>query len=433
VARDSFRANESVGAPGDAIDWRAPLDRFLESSPRVYLLAGASILLFALGIFVDALFRTQLDFRVYLNGARHLFDGSIYSTRISMVPHLAFTYTPFAGLFFWPLTLFPFRAAQLIWLAISIASLVSFLALSIWAVRPDLDRRRLWLAAAILLGPMFFFEPIQANFGFGQVNIVLGFMVLADLLVDIRVGPTRVPRGVLIGIAAAVKLVPLVFVAYLFVTRQIRSALVASASFAACTLIALACNPHVSWLYWGKYAFDPKRIGGMFYLSNQSLRGSLDRITHTLIPAGPASALAFVVLIAGLALALWAHRASSSYLGVLVTATTGMLVSPITWTHHIVWSIPILVWLALARDRPVGGQWWALAAAIVLWVSPVWRVSAVVHDEIHENVFESLAANSFFLLMVTFLVGVAAMLTARRRRTVRTAPKARVHYGSTSP
>jgi alpha-1,2-mannosyltransferase len=121
------------------------------------------------------------------------------------------------------------------------------------------------------------------------------------------------------------------------------------------------------------------------------------------------------MLIGGLVLARWAYVSSSPLLGVLVTATTGMLASPITWTHHLIWVIPILAWLALAHDRPSRGPAWALLVAVVIWMSPMWLVSSIPVDELHENVIESIAANSYFLVLVGFLVGVACMLWRRQR------------------
>ena len=416
MAGDSTRARGTPARPvtdSTAEDW---LDRVTRPSIKLSIAAVISVALLVWGVATTAWSAFQLDLQVYLLGARHLFDGSIYAVRISLTPHLPFTYTPFAGLFFLPLTVFSFHVAKLIWLIISLAALVSLIALSLWAMRPDLDRARLWLATAVLSGPMFFLEPIKSNFHFGQINIVLGLMVFSDLVLVLRIGGRTIPRGILVGIASAVKLIPLVFVAYLFVTRQFKAACVASASFAVCTALAFAANPHASWQYWTKYAYDAKRIGSIFYLSNQSLRGALDRMAHVELSPALVTGLALVVLAAGLLLSAWAYRRSSAVLGILVAATTGMVCSPITWTHHLVWSIPILLWLALAPDRPVGGQWWSLAGAVLLWTSPMWAVSSIVTDELNENLIESLAANSFFWGMVAFLVGIAILLAHRNRR-----------------
>jgi len=418
VAGDSSEAHDTetaIVSVETREDW---LTRLLRPSWWLAVAAVASVLLMLWGIKSTAWRHEQLDLRVYLLGAKHLFDGSIYFVRIPLRPYLPFTYTPFAGLAFWPLTLFSFSTAQIIWLVISVVAFLLVIALSLWCVRPDLDRARLWTATAVLCGPLFYLEPIKANFHFGQVNIVLVLMVFADLTVTLRVAGRTLPRGILLGVAAAVKLIPLIFVAYLFVTRQFRAALVATASFLTCFVVAALCNPHATWLYMTKYALDAKRIGSVFYLSNQSLRGSLDRMVHVELSTIPVTVAAVVVLVAGLALAWWAYRRSSALLGVLVTATTGLLVSPITWTHHVVWAIPVIAWLALAADRPAGGKWWALGGAAVIWTAPMWLVSSANADELNENVLESIVANSYFFVMSGFLIGICVMLARRERRGV---------------
>jgi alpha-1,2-mannosyltransferase len=371
------------------------------------------------GVIAKVWGRTQLDLEVYLLGARHFVDGTIYSVTLPSSPHLPFTYAPFAALMFWPLTALTYGLAQALWASLSVASLVIVVAVSLWAVRPGLSPRVLWTATAVAVGPALWLEPIEANFTFGQINIVLAMMVLVDTLIVLRVGRRTLPRGILVGVAAAVKLVPLVFVAYLFVSRQTRAALRASATFLICSLLALACNPRVTWQYWTKYAFDAKRIGGVFYLSNQSARGSLDRLTHTVLSGGLATAVGAAVLVAGLALSGWAYRSSSTMLAVIVAGATGLLASPISWAHHFVWVIPIVCWLALGRDRPVGGRWWALAAAALAWTAPIWLVSDRPVDELRENLPEALAGNAYFLALVGFLIGVAAMLASRHRDSAR--------------
>ena len=126
------------------------------------------------------------------------------------------------------------------------------------------------------------------------------------------------------------------------------------------------------------------------------------------------------MLEAGIALARWAWRDSSPFLGILVCATTGMVVSPITWEHHLVWAVPVLVWLACAPDRPAGGRLWAAAAAVVLWRAPLQHVPSGGTAELHEHGWTLLAGNSFFGLLVGFLVGVAVLLTVRGRAAGRT-------------
>lgn len=219
----------------------------------------------------------------------------------------------------------------------------------------------------------------------------------------------------LIGLAASVKLVPLVFVPYLFVTRQTRAAWISIGTFAICSLATATTDPRVSWSYWTKYVSDANRVGGVVYISNQSLRAVADRLDHRLVSTDLISGAGLLVVVVGVALAAWAFRTSSPYLGALVCATTGLLASPITWAHHMVWVVPILIWLACAPDRPPGGPYWAAAGAALFYWAPIWRVPNGGNRELSEHGWQLLMGNAFFFAAVVFMAGVALMLWKRRR------------------
>lgn len=191
------------------------------------------------------------------------------------------------------------------------------------------------------------------------------------------------------------------------------------AAFAGATLLALLVNPSVTWSYFTKYATDAQRVGGVFFISNQSLRGSVDRLAHHVVSVPLVTAGEGLVLVAGIALARWAYLESSSFLGILVAATTGILVSPISWEHHLVWVVPMLAWLALAPDRPALGPAWAAAAAGILVWAPLLRVPSGGDNELHEHGWQLLIGQSFFGVLVAFLVGVTVQLALRRRRAAR--------------
>ena len=361
----------------------------------------------------------QLDLAVYVLGAHHLIDGRLYTASLPTSPHLPFTYPPIAALVFVPLTALSRQAGQLVWATVNVACLYAILVLSLRVVVPGIDRTRLALVALGAMGPTMLLEPVWLTFFFGQINLVLCAAILADLTLVLRVGDRALPRGVLLGVSAAIKLIPLVFVPYLFVTRQFRAAWTSIAAFVGATLLAFVCNPSVTWSYFTTYATDAQRVGTTFYISNQSLRGAVERLDHRMVAVPLITAAEGAVLVAGIALAWWAHRASSPFLGILVCATTGMLVSPISWEHHLVWAVPILLWLALAPDRPVGGPAWAVGGTAVLVWAPLLRVPSGGVNELHEHGWQLLIGQSFFFLMAAFLLGVAALLTLRQRRAVR--------------
>src|ERR1035441_9419421 len=197
---------------------------------------------------------------------------------------------------------------------------------------------------------------------------------------------------------------------YLFLTRQSRAASVTVVTFVVCGLGMAALVPGTSWLFWTKYVSDAHRVGGSVFISNQSLRAVMIRLHHGAVPNSVISVAVVGFGLAGLGLAMWAYRSSSPLLGILVCATTGMVVSPITWAHHMVWVVPIILWLALAHDRPVGGWIWAIGAAVLFWSAPIWSVPYGSGRELSAHGWQILLGNSFFVAMMVFQIGVAAKI-----------------------
>jgi alpha-1,2-mannosyltransferase len=360
----------------------------------------------------------QIDFDIYRMGAGHVFGSDLYSVRLSRAlmgggPGMHFTYPSFAAMLFVPFSWLPLRAGQVTWSLLNLAALFAVTALSIRAARPQWSRRTAFGISALALLPVLRLNPDALTLALGQVNIVIVLLVLADLTCVMRIGSRRLPTGIGIGIAAAVKLTPLIFVPFLLLTRQFRAAATALGAFLLCSLGTFAVAPRSSWLYWSTEIFEDRRSGNLRYISDQNLASALQRFT-----GGPAAPLLLGIVAAvfacgGLALAAWAYSASSPLLGILVCAATALIISPVSWVHHYVWVVPLLAWLALARDRPPGGQWWALGLAVLLWAAPVWWVPDPQTG--YGGPLVLLAGNSYFLAMVTFLVLTAALLAYRAR------------------
>lgn len=325
--------------------------------------------------------------------------------------HLHFTYPPFAALLFWPFTQMSLKVGQLSWLVINLLALVAVIAVSIRACRPQWPHKRILVIALVVLFPALRLSPSLLTLDYGQINFVIALLILVDCTGAAVVRSRRVPRGVLLGVAAAVKLTPLVFIPLLLLTRQFRAAANALVTFLLCSLAAFAIAPRSSRFYWTQKIFES--AGTRIYVSDQNLHSALQR----LIAAPPSSTLldllTFLFVIGGLAVATWAYRTSSPMLGILLCATTGLIISPVSWAHHYVWIVPVIAWLLLGHDRPRGGQWWALGAAVLFWVAPIWRVPDV--QDGYGDPLVLLAGNSFFLAAVAFLLLGGLLLWSRRR------------------
>jgi alpha-1,2-mannosyltransferase len=222
-----------------------------------------------------------------------------------------------------------------------------------------------WGLAAAVGGLSVWLEPVLSTLNLGQVNAIVMLLVLADLAQPDR----RRWKGVGVGLATGIKLVPGLFIVYLLLTRRLRAAAVSAGTFAATVLLGLALSPRDFADYWGGAFADPHRVAsavGIGYLGNQSLHGLAARLT-----GGDGTALwlplALVTLVAGTALGVLVQRRGRELPAVLVIAFTGLLVSPVAWTHHWVWVVPLLIFAFTAAARLRGPrQLLAQAGAVTL-------------------------------------------------------------------
>ena len=379
---------------------------------------GPALVSFALavayGLYI-ALRTYEVDLGVYLRlGGKYVFTSHLYSFVLPNTS-LPFTYPPFAALLFapWQRTFTSVGLVQAIWTMGNLVALIGVLVLSVRLVRPSLDRMATWRLALALSLPALLLNPVLITIGFGQVNLFVTFLVMWDLLSERRIGKRRLPLGVATGLAAAVKLTPLLFVPYLLITRRWRGAVTCLLTFGACELVTFAVSPASSRAYWTKAVFKPGRAGDLSIVDNQNLWGVLDRFTHGVLPDGLMLPLLVATAAGGLWLAAQAHRRSSPFLGVLVCAVTCLIVSPISWVHHMVWVVPAILWLALAPDRPRWGRPLAAATAVLFWSAPVWWVPYKNTSDLHLNLLQLIAGNSFFFAMLLFLAGAAVIVIRR--------------------
>ena len=273
-----------------------------------------------------------------------------------------FTYPPFAAVIFAVASVLPWTAMR--W-AMTLSSLAA-LGLSLWIVFGALgyrDRPAVRLGATLGVSALALAtEPVQQTLGLGQVNLLLMLLVVADLLTGgalVPGGRTRWWHGFGIGIAAGVKLTPLIFIPYLLLIRRYRQAATAAVVFAATAAVGYAVLPRDSGTYWTDGLFlKANRIVFLGTRGNQSLRGVLTRLAGS-VSAGtvPWIVAAVLVAIAGLVAAALLYRTRQPVPAMLACALTGLLVSPLSWDHHWVWVAPgiaLLAHLGAAAASPPG-------------------------------------------------------------------------------
>ena len=198
---------------------------------RVLLITGAAVAAVAAVAYLAAVATHPMaamlkgfDLQVYLDGGQQALHhwGNLYHWYYQNHPGIQFTYTPFAALLFAVGSVLPFHALVALVAAVSTVALAA----TIWIAFRELGWQPMARAGATLLltGLVFWTEPVQRALFLGQVELVLMALVVWDLSQPDR----RWWKGAATGIAAGIKLVPLLFIAYLLVTRRFRQAAVAA-------------------------------------------------------------------------------------------------------------------------------------------------------------------------------------------------------------
>jgi alpha-1,2-mannosyltransferase len=348
------------------------------------------------------------DLAVYRAGGYALLHGiSLYGPQFP--DNLPFTYPPFAA---WPLVVLaplPPGLCRWLWSFATLAVLGWVIAVSFHRILPN----RPWPRALAVSGLIVAFavtSPMTDHLGFGQINVFLMALCLADLL---GARPRWLPQGVLIGLATVVKLVPGLFIVYLLVTRRFRAAAAAILAAVAATLLAAAVSPADSRLYFTDLLWHlGQRVGlnNNATVGNQSLQGALLRVLPGSSVGLLWAILAGVVLIAGMWGALRAYRGAGDVAGAAVTGLVSVMISPVSWPHHLVWFVPAIA--ALIGD---GRRRRRLLAGAVVWLillARTHRLGQDVVDLYHSGTLRwigELLRDSFLIVGI----GVTAALAAR--------------------
>ena len=356
------------------------------------------------------------DLRIYHLGALRLMHGSsLYGT--PMMNHLGFTYPPFAALVLAPLAWAPLSVDELAVIGLNILLLVWALrrTLMFAAPRPASDqqlpdapsRTRAWSQAAGVAAAALWLEPISVTIGYGQINLLITALVVFDLS-----RPDQAPtKGVATGVAAAIKLTPLLFIAYLLLSRRRRAAGVAALSFVASIALVFVATPRDASAYWF-HEIAEIEDGNAMAPVNQSLHGAIARFTGTVQPAGGCELLVVAVVVCGLTLAVAASRRGDEANGFTLAALSTLLASPISWSHHWTLAVPALILLARRAYRQRSR---ALGAAVVI----LGLVGYAYLPEIAESNFASARGATSLLttdpypLFAVLVLAVSAVSLAR--------------------
>jgi alpha-1,2-mannosyltransferase len=329
----------------------------LEAVPALLYVALAIPIWIGYCVYAHLGSRFSLDLRVYRAATNAFLAGHNPFALHFTSYRLPFTYPPFALL---PLSVVAHGNIQVIetlWWFANLCATVSvlYLGLSRTLKLPGLRALLVSLSVAPIVSLMF--EPLRSNTNYGQINMFLLLLVMIDII-----SVHGKARGVGVGIAAALKLTPLVFLVYFLVSRDRRALLKGLVTFVICGLIGLAFLPRASANYWSTQIFEPGRTGSVSSARNQSLNGLLHRF-----PFSSHGTIAGWIVISLISLACGTYLARRLILqgrtidAVVALGLTSELVSPISWSHHFVWvALVPLVLAKIFRDQPT------VAAVLVL-------------------------------------------------------------------
>ncbi|WP_306359745.1 glycosyltransferase 87 family protein [Nocardia sp. CC227C] len=360
-----------------------------------------------------------IDLQVYRLGVdtlRHGGDlyGQLPQTTIGI--GLPFIYPPFAALVLMPFALVPWPVAAVAFFVTSVAALAVTLYVVARRIWPEARRRRLAVFVTACATPLaLLLEPARSTLDFGQVNLLLMALVAADCLVE----KPRWRRGVLIGIAAAVKLTPAAFVLYFLIRRDYRAAATAAVTGAAATAVTFLVLPRSSIDYWFGGLGNASGLSGSAFHTNQSIQAVLTRLSvHK-----PLSTILWLAIAAALlALVVAAMRRAVDHppLVLAVNAVFTLLVSPISWSHHWIWIAPaLLAMIGYATRLPWrrGIGWYAAIAvtAAIYVIGPQNWLPDGEHRETSWTPWQHFIGNTYIWWS---LLLVALFLVVTRRRAL---------------
>jgi alpha-1,2-mannosyltransferase len=401
-------------------------------SPRRVLLVAVPLLALALAGVVVHTGGRHIDLEVYRFGVQAwLAGGDLYGPLSQTSAHIAlpFIYPPFAALLMVPLAVATWPVAWISMLVLSTAALGATLfvvARRLWPAggpAAALSVASIALPLCLLVEPgraidfdtpiegiqraTLSLEPVLQTLEFGQINLVLMALVALDCLVE----RPRWRRGMLVGLAAAIKLTPAAFVLYFLVRRDYRAAITAAVSGALATGIGFLVAPAQSWTFW---LDNPTGgVSGSPFFTNQTfeavlVRAGLDGLPRTAV---------WLLLSAGLlAVALPIIRRAEAPLALCVTAAVALLVSPTSWSHHWVWIAPALLVLAAIAVRERSALWASvtvLTVAVFVLAPHQWLPRAN-DQELHWSAGYQVIGSTYVWYTVLLVVLARLWVSSRR-------------------
>ncbi|MDT7790078.1 MAG: alpha,2-mannosyltransferase [Pseudonocardiales bacterium] len=308
----------------------------------------------------------MIDLKVYWSLSPNVLSDQLYDINMPFTADfpLPFTYPPFAALTFLPLSALPWIVTRIVWQVLSLFCLWWLVrtALKLLASKAGQDYDVTWQRRALLWTAVsLWFEPVRKTLDFGQINLPLVAGVFAAM-----VATRQITAGLGVGAGIGLKLTPGISVLYFLAARKWIAALWSGIGFAITVALGFLVTAKDSWRYWFELLGAADRVGPVGSAINQSLRGALSRTFGYDVKMGWPWLLAVAVsaVLAWFALRA-AIKAEDTLAAVVVVQMFGLLVSPISWSHHWLWIIPAVLWMVYGVQHRVR-TWLAVAWVVVV-------------------------------------------------------------------
>lgn len=359
-----------------------------------------------------------IDLQVYRLGIEAMRDGADLYGQLPKTTAgigLPFIYPPFAAIALAPFALLPWGTAKILYVVVSIAAVAWTLYLVARRYYPDRKQAALLVTACAVPLAMLL-EPVRSTIDFGQVNLLLMVLVATDCLLP----KTRYPRGMLIGLAAAIKLTPAAFVLYFLVRKDYKAAATAAGTGAIATIASFAFLPTESTRYWFGGLGNVSGLSGSAFHTNQSIQAVMARLHITGLPFD-ALWLVLGALLLVLVVAAMRKAADAPVIALSLNAVFTLLLSPISWSHHWVWIAPaLLAMVCHARTLPVSSArgWYATAVVVaaVFVIAPHSFLPDGEHRETSWTWDQHIIGDTY----VWLAVGLVVLFLVTGRRSART-------------
>ncbi|MEJ4126289.1 glycosyltransferase 87 family protein [Corynebacterium marquesiae] len=329
--------------------------------------------------------RVPLDLKIYWLAGGEVAEGAdLYDN--AYIGDLPFTYPPFSGTLFTWLSRLADAPLILLWQGGTALALFTVIMLVLRERGLKLSPA-MWLLGFLLLCCTPANEPVHGTLFFGQINIFLMLLVSLDILPRKRALP-----GIGIGLAAGMKLTPAYMGLVLLFQKRWWQAIIAILTFAVTVAIGFVTIPDAAD-FWTDAIFKSSRVGEHTNPGAQSIRSVMVRAWG--IDGGWIWLAAVVVVFILTCLALrtaMKHRNNSAALA--LAGISSCLVSPFSWYHHWVWTVPLAVVVMVSVNQALGKRLTGFLGAQFSGLVSVLAMCAVTMPFVSAAVWLSAASRS---------------------------------------